>query len=109
MKKEKIEQNPETFKVVKPEKPKTRMPKFFKIIIGLIVILAVLFIFWELYQVYEMNSNIDESTYDGVSIISDSNVQAGSTLIQKIDIENIEKFNLPKENSNRALVVIRKK
>ena len=34
MKKEKIEQNPETFKVVKPEKPKTRMPKFFKIIIG---------------------------------------------------------------------------
>lgn len=94
MKKEKIEQNPETFKVVKPEKPKARMPKFFKIIIGLIVILAVLFIFWELYQVYEMNSNIDESTYDGVSTISDSNVQAGSTLIQKIDIENIDKFNL---------------
>ena len=94
MKKEKIEQNPETFKVVKPEKPKTRMPKFFKIIIGLIVILAVLFIFWELYQVYEMNSNIDESTYDGVSTISDSNVQSCSTLIQKIDIENIEKFNL---------------
>ncbi len=94
MKKEKIEQNPEAFKVVKPEKTKARMPKFFKIIIGLIVILAVLFIFWELYQVYEMNSNIDESTYDGVSTISDSNVQAGSTLIQKIDIENIDKFNL---------------
>ena len=94
MKKEKIEQNPEAFKVVKPEKSKARMPKFFKIIIGLIVILAVLFIFWELYQVYEMNSNIDESTYDGVSTISDSNVQAGSTLIQKIDIENIDKFNL---------------
>ena len=47
MKKEKIEQNPEAFKVVKPEKPKTRMPKFFKIIIGLIVILAVLFIFFK--------------------------------------------------------------
>ena len=75
MKKEKIVQDPETFNVVKPEKPKSRIPKFIKIVIGLIIILAFLFVFWELYQVYEINTEEEPQVYDGISTISNSNVK----------------------------------
>ena len=48
MKKEKITEDPEAFNVVKPETSKSKIPKFIKIIIGLIIILIFLFVFWEL-------------------------------------------------------------
>lgn len=100
MKKEKIVQDPETFNVVKPEKPKSRIPKFIKIVIGLIIILAFLFVFWELYQVYEINTEEEPQVYDGISTISNSNVKPGSVLIQKIDLGNFDTSYLNERTSD---------
>ena len=88
MKKEKVDQNPEDFKVVKPEKEKSKMPKFFKIIIVAIVILLVSFISWELYQVYNMSNDIEDSSYDDSNAVAD--LLMGSIVIQKFDLENFD-------------------
>lgn len=90
MKKEKVDQNPEDFKVVKPEKEKSKMSKFFKIIIVAIVILLVSFISWELYQVYNMSNDIEDSNYDNDNANDIADLLMGSIVIQKIDLGNFD-------------------
>lgn len=99
MKKEKITEDPEAFNVVKPETSKSKIPKFIKIIIGLIIILIFLFVFWELYQVYEVKDE-EIKVYDGVSTISNSNIKPGNVLVQKIDLKSFDTGYLTKRTSD---------
>ncbi len=108
MKKEKVDQNPEDFKVVKPEKEKSKMPKFFKIIIVAIVILLVSFISWELYQVYNMSNDIEDSSYDDSNAVAD--LLMGSIVIQKFDLENFDVSQLSnKSNDDLQYAICRSK
>ena len=108
MKKEKVDQNPEDFKVVKPEKEKSKMPKFFKIIIVAIVILLVSFISWELYQVYNISNDIEDSNYDNSNAVAD--LLMGSIVIQKFDLENFDVSQLSnKTNDDLQYAICRSK
>jgi hypothetical protein len=108
----KKEENPETFKVAKPEKVKSRTPKFVKILFGLIIILAIIFVVWEVYQIEHIEQDEEEVIlYDGETTISNTNVPAGNTLTQTFVID--DSFNLgiltQKTDDNISYKVIKEK
>jgi hypothetical protein len=88
----KKEENPETFKVAKPEKVKSKTPKFVKILFGLIIILLIIFVVWEIYQIEHIEQDEEVLLYNGTATISNTNVPAGNTLTQTFAID--DSFNL---------------
>ena len=90
--KKKVEENPETFRIAKPEVKKKSTPLFIKLIVALVIILLCILIYWEKYQIYNYIPEEEIKTYDGVSTISGTNIPAGNTLTQTFNID--DSFNL---------------
>lgn len=90
--KKKVEENPETFRIAKPEVKKKSTLLFIKLVVALVIILLCILIYWEKYQIYNYIPEEEIKTYDGVSTISGTNIPAGNTLTQTFNID--DSFNL---------------